>query len=338
MRDKYVELIKEYVKAKPEYRYLLNELKKDVMMVGTTEEEFNEAVKQMAALPKGPSVVSEIKEKSPDKKIDFQLIYAKLQPKFQELVIVTKHHAIKRKKWIAAVSVVVLGIFLVSFLYSKPPTKTTTKTTASSDFPVKAEIASQMHFPVVYANIKPIDPNKIFTAKSKNVQLTITGKPKKEVLGFFPYWMLPKQDQIDLSALTSISLFGLDVDGGGNIITKGESDQATGGWSMWKDPTLDTLIRRAKNENLKVYLTLKSFDNSNIESISQSDDAQKTLIANALYLVNSRNLDGINIDFEYTGAPTDTIRRGFTRLVTNLNNELKRQIPGSILTIDTYLV
>ena len=57
-----------------------------------------------------------------------------------------------------------------------------------------------------------------------------------------------------------------------------------------------------------------------------------------IYFVNSKNLDGINLDFEYIGAPPDKVREGFTRLVTNLNTELKRQIPTGILTIDTYII
>lgn len=334
MRDKYVELVKEYIKAKPEYRYLLNELKKDVKMVGVSEEEFNEAIRQIVDLPKNHGAIDHPQPQV--QQTTWEVLIAKYQPKAKELALKSKHHAMKRKGWIAAISMAVILLVFVSRLGGKPEQQL--KTTASNDFPVKAQLANQMHFPVVYANVKPIDPNKIFSAKVKNVELTVTGKPKKEVLGFFPYWMLPKQDQIDLSMLTSISLFGLDVDGKGNIITQGQDEQATGGWNMWKSKDLDTLVKRAKNSGLKVYLTLKSFNNQNIESISTDDNAQKTLISNALYFVNSRNLDGINIDFEYTGTTDDNIRSGFTRFITNLNTELKRQVPNSVLTIDTYLV
>ena len=71
---------------------------------------------------------------------------------------------------------------------------------------------------VVYANTEPVDPDKIFSIKSENVTLTVTGKPKKEVLGFFPYWMLPKQELVNLNMLTSVALFGLEVDNKGNIV------------------------------------------------------------------------------------------------------------------------
>jgi spore germination protein len=128
------------------------------------------------------------------------------------------------------------------------------------------------------------------------------------------------------------------VDGAGNIAPGNNDDQASGGWAMWKDPKLDKFIRRARAQDLKIYLTLKSFNDSNIESIAQSDAAQKNLIANALYLINSKQLDGLNIDFEYTGDASSAVRDGFTRLIFNLNSELKRQIPNAVLTIDTYLV
>ena len=192
--------------------------------------------------------------------------------------------------------------------------------------------------PLVYANVKPVDPQRIFSIKSTQEELSITTKPKKEILGFFPYWMLPIQDKIDLSTLTSISLFGLEVDEKGNIITGTANGQAVGGWNMWESTQINDLINRAKAQKIKVYLTLKSFDNGNIKTLVQSDTAQTNFINNALYLVNSKNLDGINIDFEYTGGIDDKIRSGFTNLITNLDSELKRQIPGAVLTIDTYLV
>jgi spore germination protein YaaH len=199
-------------------------------------------------------------------------------------------------------------------------------------------VASGGAIPPAYASIKAVDPNKIFQGNAKLTQLAVNGKAKKEILGFFPYWMLPKEEAVDLTALTSVSLFGLEVDGNGNIVTDASNDSVSGGWAMWKDPKLTAFVSRAKAQNVSVYLTLKCFDSDNIESIALSDAAQKTLISNVVYLVNSKNLDGINLDFEYVGVPSDKVINGFTKLVTGLNAELKRQIPNAVLTIDTYLV
>ena len=349
MRDKYIELIKEYIAAKPEYKSVLNEIKADVLTIGATEEEFDEAINQIAdaetaklILGGSPSSVSQpvptttpvpqAAAEMPGSQTKAPSDYLK---KLTPLIWYAKDHALAHKKiYTAALAAVVILSVLLLGLGRKAPAKL-----AQTPPPViKVPIVSGGAIPLVYANTVAVDPNKIFSVKANNVQLTVTGKSKKEVLGFFPYWMLPKEDQVNLATLTSVSLFGLEVDGKGNIITGSADEDVSGGWAMWKDPKLDDFIKRAKAQNINVYLTIKCFDSGNIESIAQSDDAQKNLIANAMYLVNSKDLDGINIDFEYLGVPTDAVRSGFTRFITNLNAELKRQIPNAVLTVDTYLV
>jgi len=322
-------------------------LKEEVLKVGATEEEFNEALRQLR-LGANPSFILSQKEE-PTKAVFRnvqatnykQIIREYLEEKTDialEIIKSANIHVESKKKVFAFASlVIILAVFVPGFLGKQTNNLQNVKLAnpVPSETPKSNAVAT---VPIVYANLQPVDADKIFSIKSTNVQLVISGKPKKEVLGFFPYWMVSKQDQINLSTLTSISLFGLETDGNGNIITKDTDGTEDGGWSMWTDPAIDMFIKRAEAQGLKVYLTIKSFDNSNIEKISSNDDSQKALIANAVYLVNSKNLDGINIDFEYTGQTSDDLRNGFTRFITNLNTELKRQVPNSVLTIDTYLV
>jgi spore germination protein YaaH len=328
MRNNYVELIKEYIKEKPEYKTILNELKATILTIGATEEEFDEAIKQVTGLPKTSNLIPSEDQQTP-----------LISGNFTNFI--RPHLKIRKRYAVAFVATIIAVIVFNKFYTINPNYKIAvvknnvpiaTTTTSNTKPPASISLV-----PIVYANSNPIDPEKIFSIKSpKSVPLAVTGKPKKEVLGFFPYWMLSKEDKINLSVLTSVSLFGLEVDGSGNIASVNE-DQTENG-SMWKNPKLDGFIKRAKNQGLKIYLTLKAFNNSNIESLVKSDVAQKNFVANALYLVNSKELDGINIDFEYIGAASDTVRDGFTRLIVNLNSELKRQIPKSVLTVDTYLV
>lgn len=319
MRDEYIELIKKYIGDTPEYKSTLNELRTSVLAIGATAEEFDEAIKQITGLPETSSLIFAENQKAPEK-----------SGKFFGL---TKHLKVrKRFVVLSALAIIIIIAFNQLEVFNNSYKVTVVQNTPMANKPVTASKAIQ----IVYANSSPVDPEKIFSIKSANVPLVVTGKPKKEVLGFFPYWMLPEEEKIDLRALTSVSLFGLEIDGTGNIAAS-NNDQTEEG-SMWKNPKLDDFIKRAKAQDLKIFLTLKSFDNSNIESITQSDVSQKNLIANALYLVNSKNLDGINIDFEYLGDTTDAVRDGFTRLIINLNAELKRQNPKTSLTVDTYLV
>jgi spore germination protein YaaH len=322
MRDQYIELIKGYIKEKPEYEFALDKLKECVLAIGATEEEFDEAIKQVtdADARKTQESIPIENPKEPEKTSRFA--------KFIKYLKIKKRYVVA----LACIIIIVLTLIQINNLNAGY------KIAVVKNPPLVSKPAETIQaIPVVYANSNPIDPEKIFSIKSpKNIQLAITGRPKKEILGFFPYWMLPEEGKINLDTLTSVSLFGLEVDGNGNIAL-GNDDQTKDG-SIWKNPKIDNFIRRAKNQDLKIYLTLKSFNNSNIEKLTQSDAAQKNLITNALYLINSKSLDGINIDFEYLGNVSGAIRDGFTRLIYNLGIELKRQIPNAVLTVDTYLI
>jgi len=53
-------------------------------------------------------------------------------------------------------------------------------------------------------------------------------------------------------------------------------------------------------------------------------------------MVESKNLDGVNLDFEYVGKTPENVREGFSNFVSSLDSELKKEFPTATLTIDTY--
>ncbi|PIR80099.1 MAG: hypothetical protein COU25_01930 [Candidatus Levybacteria bacterium CG10_big_fil_rev_8_21_14_0_10_35_13] len=306
MRDQYIQLIKDYINKTPQYKNTLDELKKNVLIAGATEQEFEEALMEVESGEQNTNTNNPLNK-------------------------------LRGKKGVFAITSILFLILVPSALYLNSGFNN--RETAETSAPIKTEEKNkQGTIPIVYANTTPIDAKKVFSIPSDNVKLDVTGKPKKEILGFFPYWMLENQDKIVINDLTSVALFGLGVNGKGEIVTVTEDGKVDPGWAMWRDEKLDVLIKRAKALGIKVSLTFKSFNNTNIENLSLSDEAQKTFVANASYLINSKNLDGVNIDFEYTGQSSDSLRDGFLRLIRNLNGELKRQNPDSVLTIDTYLV
>ncbi len=345
MRDKYIQLIIEYIKEKPGYEQALDNIKKEVMELGATEEEFDRAVnlitnvKQQTSSPylsqpdKEDFIAENTTQPEPPKtKFDGY------KQKALKYVGIAKNYGVNKKyaAAVAAVLIVILGILPFISLGNKP--KPVNNANVAEIPANQTRPAAKPLIPVVYANTVPVDAQKIFSINAgSKIQLTVTGKPKKEVLGFFPYWMMSEYNSIDLRTLTSISLFGLETDGNGNIVKQGSDGQTDGGWAMWNDPNLDKLIAKAKSYGLKVFLTIKCFKNGNIDNLATSDSAQQNFIANVLFLINSKNLDGVNIDFEYTGSLSQQTRDGFTRLMTNLNAALKRQPPASVLSIDTYL-
>lgn len=201
-----------------------------------------------------------------------------------------------------------------------------------------AKLAAEKPTPPIFINTQVVDIQKAFKADPNRIRLTISGRLKKEVLGFLPYWAVEKANEINTKLLTSVSYFGLEVDGGGNIIKDDGNGKPVEAWARWEnDPRLSLFIKNAKKNRLKVYVTLKAFNNTNIERLVRSKEASTNFITNALYLVNSKALDGVNIDFEYVGTPDQSVIDGFSILIADLNRELKRQFPKAVLTVDTYI-
>lgn len=219
---------------------------------------------------------------------------------------------------------------------SKPSTnKVTSVSNPSASQPKMA--ADYQNAPIFISNYE-VEPKKIFEAEPVSLKLTIGGQLKKETFGFLPYWMVDKSDELNIKLLTDVAYFGLEVDGDGNIVKVDENGEPLAAWEIWnKDKKLDAFIKKAKKNRTKVHLVLKAFSADNISKLVQSSDASYNFIRNALYLVNSKSLDGINLDFEYIGTPDKKVIDGFSLLVANLNKEMKRQYPKSRLTISTFV-
>lgn len=189
----------------------------------------------------------------------------------------------------------------------------------------------------VYITKHGVNLDKVFAATPSG-KLTTFGQFKNEVMGFLPYWMMPKLDQINTQTVTSISYFGLEVDGNGEVIKYDTNRKQLTEWvSLQKDKGLENLFKKAKNNRIKVYLTLKAFNQNNIVSLTTSKKAGEQFINNALYLMSSKSFDGLNIDFEYIGTPDKKVRDGFSNLMINLYKTMKAQYPDSVLTIDTFV-
>lgn len=331
MRQEFIELIKEYINATPNHNKALHEIKENVLIMGATEDEFDEAIKQLS---EDPSLHHGFKYNLKQTKA------GEKQTEEQPKAVPTK--LLKLDIFTHVMVVGVVAVFAIAFfspyLIAKYNSVVRNVNTAEIADTGKSEATKNGFVPPVYASTRIVDADKVFSFPPSNVTLTITSTPKREIFGFFPYWMLGKADQISLDSLTSVSLFGLETDGAGNIIIAQDDGAPDPGWAMWNDPKLNPFIRRLKAKRIKTYITIKAFSNTNIENLVLSDNAQRTFISNAMHLMDLKNLDGINLDFEYVGTPDKKVTDAFTRLVTNLNGELKRQYPTSQLTICTYIV
>lgn len=83
----------------------------------------------------------------------------------------------------------------------------------------------------------------------------------------------------------------------------------------------------------KVSVTIAAQDNQTIEAVLNNNTNQQNLISDIISQVRQRKLDGVNIDFEYSGQPDDTLRQEFTYFSTQLATSLKQANPHAILSL-----
>jgi hypothetical protein len=148
-----------------------------------------------------------------------------------------------------------------------------------------------------------------------------------EVFGFAPYWTLPDQQSFDVSNLSTIAYFGVDVTADGSLVQDGA------GWSGFQSQSLIDLVARAHASHTRVVLVAKSFDPGVLHALSSDPRAADKLAGQLVQAIRWKGMDGVNLDFE-GGSGAD--RAGFTAFVTRLSQTLHAADPHWQVTLDTY--
>jgi GH18 family chitinase len=153
----------------------------------------------------------------------------------------------------------------------------------------------------------------------------------REVFGFAPYWTLSTQGWWDMGLLSTITYFGLDVNGGGGF------DTSTPGWAGWSSAQLSSLVSRAHSQGVRVVVTIKQFDEGTINAIVTNPSVTDTAVGNAINAIAARGLDGVNVDFEgRTDSRYPGIQGGMTHFMAVLSDRVHQRWPAAEVSLDTY--
>jgi len=159
------------------------------------------------------------------------------------------------------------------------------------------------------------------------------GGERKIVTGFLPYWNFKYEPAIQYGKLTHLAFFGLNVNGDGTIQKREKQGNLEPGWTAYQSAKMGEIVRKTHDNGAKVILVLRAFDNQTIESVLSSPARREKLIGETLEAVKTKNLDGVNIDFEYVGTATSEMRNEFVEFVRSLR---ARPSDSFHLSIDTY--
>ncbi len=164
----------------------------------------------------------------------------------------------------------------------------------------------------------PLPPNIADTAPLGN----------HEVFAFLPYWQLPDIPQLNLSQLTTVSYFAVQVQGNGSLIRSGS------GWSGLQSQQLSNFITSAHAASTRVVLTINCFSQSALNNLSANPQSTGSNLAQEVIpILQSEQLNGLNLDLEGTGAAD---RQGLAEFVSVVSTAIRSVDPYWQITMDTY--
>lgn len=150
-----------------------------------------------------------------------------------------------------------------------------------------------------------------------------------EVFGFAPHWTFDKLDNVDFSVLSTLAYFGIEVNQDGSIVKDA-------GYNVFHSQEATALFTKAHENGTRVVLTLTQMQNDKIKSFLDDPEAQENIISEAVSLVSERGIDGINIDFEYTGNPGSEYKDKFSVFTKNLAEKMHKENPESHVSVSVY--
>lgn len=154
-------------------------------------------------------------------------------------------------------------------------------------------------------------------------------KDTYEIFGFAPYWTINKLDNVDFGVLTTLAYFGYEINPDGSVMR----DR---GYEVFHSDKATVIFQKAHKNGTRVVLTITQMDNINIEKFLDSEAAQNIAIDNAVQAVSDRGIDGINVDFEYSGKPESVYRDKFSAFVRKLSEKMHKEHEESHVTVSVY--
>jgi spore germination protein YaaH len=165
---------------------------------------------------------------------------------------------------------------------------------------------------------------------NQNIQLLthpqVIAKTNNEVFGFAPYWSLSKMDNINWSTLTTFAYFSLPINANGTI------DRNSYEWQVFNGNKLSSLLNKAGEYKVRKVVTLTQMDAGTIENFLANQDSWQKLTDESVDVVKSRNLDGVNIDFEYIPS-NDYLKKQFSAFIEFYSGELHKRLKSPYVTV-----
>lgn len=180
---------------------------------------------------------------------------------------------------------------------------------------------------ILFFATKPAPP---LITRAAETRATPVPKTPKEVIGFYPYWNLSKVNEVDLSNLTTIYYFAVDLNPDGTWNTEDP------GWSKMQSSNYALLRDIAKKNGVRWGLTIVNLSADSIAKNINNSGRRQLIIQNTIKLMQDQGFQDLNIDLEYAGDPDAGLEQAYTAFVSEISQSVREQIPNSRISIDFF--
>lgn len=156
---------------------------------------------------------------------------------------------------------------------------------------------------------------------------------EREVVGFMPYWQEDDARYAPLELLSEVVFFALTADEHGRLVTETDGKPEPG-WRAWTSSPVRDQIARSQIAGSKFALSVAQHDGVKLGAFLDDPSAQQALIAALTSQIADNHLDGLNLDFEFTGLSTPAHRQVFTDFSRGLVTAVRAKTPAAELSID----
>ncbi len=159
--------------------------------------------------------------------------------------------------------------------------------------------------------------------------LSRAGVSKPDIIGFLPYWLIPKADGQYGRFLTTLTYFGLALDRDGKPVYLAKPGEEEPGWTALRGEALSTL--RKKTASAKQSLLVHSADDEIIAGLLAEPVAHATVLVDEVgQVMAGHGFTDLNLDIESFSESTPAARAAYTEFVRTVKTELTKRNLGTL--------
>ena len=166
---------------------------------------------------------------------------------------------------------------------------------------------------------------------SSKISLPQLLEPKKQVIGFLPYWLIEKAQKDYSPYITTLTYFGLTLDGTGKIQKKVSEQENEPGWNALSTGKMDVIFSTAKKNKIALSLLVFTGDEEHIkELISQPDAHAQNLVNDIQPLMKKYSFTDLNLDIESITSASDDARLNFGEFIKHVKTQMAAKNLGTL--------